>query len=168
MAARWETHGKAIPVWDFTSDFWRESVQATVDDFNASLPPEVPRLTYVPMGEMACDALPENGRVGGISVCSAPVWPHYGEVKRSFRHDRVVSAKVIQLEGGDVVKPKAIMCHEFTHAVFDAPDSPDPTTRPHENESCVQGRLDHLGAWDIAYAAQVYGARGKSKHRHHR
>jgi hypothetical protein len=166
MAARWEK--ATVSVWDFTPEEWRPYVQATVDDFNANLPPGAPELAYVPMGELPCDALPKYGKMGGVSVCAGR-----GDLGRSTTNtiavDRTLLRAKIMLDPADVSRLAMNSCHEMTHAVLDTPDN---YSLPHLDDSCVQGLLDHLGPWDIAYAAQVYatqpdhGHRSGKRHRH--
>jgi hypothetical protein len=168
MAARWER--AEVPVWDFTRDDWRPYVQATVEDFNANMPPGVPRLIYTPMGELRCEDLPNNGKRGGISVCltDAPLASsaYWAEARRTLRGQRFTSALIAIDRNTSVTSPGTLLCHEMTHEVFDAPDD---DSRPHPNDSCVQGYLDHLGSWDIAYAASVYSQDGHHGHpKHHR
>jgi hypothetical protein len=167
MAARWEK--AEVPAYDFTPETWRPYVQANVADFNANMPPEVPRLIYTPMGERSCEDLPPNGPKGGLSYCvqrgSLSVPGYVAEMRASRRGERFVSALVAVAADHAFVDPQAVLCHETTHGVTDVPDD---YALPHADESCVQGRLSHLGAWDIAYAAAVYSDDGSRRSGHHR
>lgn len=173
MAARWTK--AEVPVWDFTAEEWRPAVQATVDDFNTQLPSEVPRLRYVPMGEIPCEMLPPNGRRGGISVCTSlsPPGPRYsGWNTKQISHGLITRAMVLIRADAIPVAPTIVLCHEIAHVMWDVPDD---YSHPHADTSCVQGFLPHLGPWDIAYATAVYNDDGhhdrdrhRSRHQRHR
>jgi hypothetical protein len=171
MAARWEK--ATVPVWDFTPDDWRPYVQATVDDFNANLPPSVPHLVYTPMGELPCESLPGKGKPGGITVCTSPA-ERSNTARTTVVHRRITRSRIAltpPIAWGRALASelRRVSCHEFGHGVLYMPDD---HTYPHAEESCVQGTLDHLGPWDIAYAADAYrhhsGPRHRSGGQHHR
>ena len=176
MSARWEKD--TVPVWSFVPDDWQALVENTVRDFNAHLPPSAPRLVYTPMGEKPCEQLPFYGRKGGISVCLGPMPPaRPAWSPKRISGDRFVSGLIgintqTDLPPDPSMLPAVMLCHEMMHVVTDAPDGFDDQGRynyPHPDTSCVQGYLDHLGSWDIAYAESVYpfpnGHRHKRRHR---
>jgi hypothetical protein len=150
MAARWEK--AVVPVWDFMPQQAQPYIQAAVDDFNATLPPGVPRLDYIPMGELPCANLPGYGKLGGISVCYAPdSWHSVSDIALDGHAISRVRVQLVTVNAA---------CHELMHALTNIADD---YANPHLGESCVQGALEHLGSWDIAYAAQVYGERNGHK-----
>lgn len=161
--AVWNT--RRVPVWDFAPDDWKPNVARAVADFNAAMPPGVPRLVYRAMGEQACDSLPEYGRKGGISVCvgADANWAHTYAVGREMRRAKIL----LHPDGREAVRAKAL-CHELMHAVTYAPEgyTLDENGRPvglrHERTSCVQGLLTTPGPWDRAFARKMY--RGRNLH----
>lgn len=164
MAARWEKH--TIPVWDMTSDAWRPAIRTAIDDYNTNLPDGAPLLVDVPMGQTPCEDLPQYGRKGGITMCLAGP----DDVNRSRQELWFGQQSKVIIQPADLPRSGYVLCHELAHAVIGIPDD---YTNPHLTESCVQGGLSHLGPWDIAYAAQVYGEhvrhhhRSRSRHRTH-
>lgn len=159
MAARWKTN-KPIPVWDFTAPERQSLVRATVDDFNRNLPVGAPHLSYIAMGTLSCSDLPEHGKPGGITVCIKPAPDGQSDTDITYVGGRIYRA-MVALDPDPGVMAKAV-CHEFMHAVTDAPDD---FTNPHPDTSCVQGNLDHLGPWDVAYAESVYPFANGHKHK---
>lgn len=59
---------------------------------------------------------------------------------------RVVRGSLIRIEDSDAPfsYARALVCHEFVHAVSRLPDG------PRDQDSCMRGPLDHVGSFDIA------------------
>jgi hypothetical protein len=79
------------------------------------MPPEVPRLIYMPMGERSCEDLPPNGPKGGLSYClqrgSLSVPGYVAEMRASRRGERFVSALVAVAadHASSILKPYSAM-----------------------------------------------------------
>jgi hypothetical protein len=153
IAARWEI--PQVIVRDHLSDDMRADVMSVVDDFNANLPTGAPELVYEAMPEQPCEALEQEA--GVIQVCRSTLVPDVNAAwqPRTINEDAFVSGQIAIRWNYWMPSYRPTVCHEMMHAITDVPDDP---SEPHRDESCVQGTLNHLGPWDIAYATDVYAA----------
>lgn len=172
MAARWEK--TVVPVWDFMPPEYRESLQRVVNDFNANMPESAPTLRYIPLSQLMCEDLNPRRVRGGIAVCVSRLVPNPTPMwqPRVIDEHGVFVRGQIAMRDYRPLKTDNLFCHELMHAVVDAPDlEGSMRDSPLLDDSCVQGLLEHLGPWDISYAAQVYndnGRRSSEDRRHHR
>jgi hypothetical protein len=151
-----------MAVVDESGPNWNPYVQATVDEFNAIMPPNGPLLVYYPGNTRLCtDTL--------TSVCLAvpdPRWSGYTIYQGS------ASAEVGLTDiRADPYWLDYVVCHEFMHVLARVPDdyvrNPDGTvTWFHPGtDSCVwSDARASPGSFDIQYLYDYY-ARDRSDHK---
>ena len=147
-----------LPVYDFSSEAWRDLVRTTVDEFNAVLPQSAPLLVYRSMKPGSCDN--SWDRKPGIVVCSTDradiVGTSWG--MRSAGQIRLSDARI----GGGYADNT--VCHEFMHVLTGIDDNYDALPET----SCVWGFiLTAPGSFDVQALADTYSVnqqRAKQQH----
>jgi hypothetical protein len=156
----------SVVVQDFLPADAGRDLAAVVYDFNAHRPPSAPELIYTAADRRTCEDLTQQP--GVIQVCLSSLVPTNATAwsPRTIDQGFFVSGQVAIRDSAQIDDWRVILCHEMMHAVGDAPDD---FSRPHPDDSCVQGFLNHLGSWDIAWLQQVYQPSPIDHHRkHHR
>lgn len=132
-----------VVIYDYTGGPWPRAVASDV----AAFLPYVPIL-YRPMGEIPCPTV----RPGGIVICHDPEAAHPAKIYAN-------GMAYIYPPRDAPMRREAFLCHEMMHALTGVRDNYNA-----EPESCVWGKRDSLGVWDVALLKSIYNPPHK-KHR---
>jgi hypothetical protein len=123
-------------VEDHTGAAWKGVVAQTVADFNGVIPKRGPRLRYV-RGKGSCGWEPRS-----IVICHDEIaLPQFGGTTRHL----------VRLDPDYPERANAV-CHELMHALTGIADNYDARV-----DSCVWGRLDAPGPFDVAHLREAFG-----------
>ncbi len=133
-------------------DSWTPALKATIRNFNRNMPRSGPKLVYKRVAPDIC--------LETMTVCGGDgdnrglvYWGlSYGWNLPNDR-DKMIVIDITASGPQSRTDKLNTLCHEFMHQLAHIPDNygARPTT------SCVWGRLDHLGTWDIQRLQREYG-----------
>lgn len=136
---------QTVVVYDYTGGVWPRVVASEVALFSPYAP-----LLYRSMGEGPCP----TGRPDGVVICHDPVVEHPAKIYANGR-------AYIYPPRDVSMRREAFLCHEMMHALASIRDNYNA-----EPDSCVWGKRDSLGAWDITLLQSIYASPPR-KHRRH-
>lgn len=157
----------AVRVRIYTTANWQPLILRTIADYNAVMPERGPTLIPIIQPEHSCTWVrKQRFKKPTITICSQPDANGLGTT--TFRSDHGTFAKrrvKIQLVGDPgndrYQRHQNTVCHEMLHALAGAEHAKLPDDTIPRPDSCLLGRLDAPGPWDIAYLEQAYARSGK-------
>lgn len=149
----------------YTTANWHPLIARTIADYNAIMPQRGPTLVASIQPEKSCTWVrKQRFRKATITICSQPDGDGAGTTRykrknRTFADKRVKITLIGDASENRFNGSQNTVCHEMMHALTGIGDDSTP------RDSCVQGRLDAPGAWDVAYLEQAYQRQGGQRGR---